>query len=130
MFGRRTRVIEGSDGSPYLTRKTLLDMGRFGRLAIHTIHRADQGVELHDHPWWFWSLVISGWYIEELGGCRKTVVRDWMSLAFRQAAIPHRIDKVSPEPCKTLLWIGPEDGTHRWGFYTGWLSWRSHLNEE
>lgn len=36
-----------------------------GTVRLHHIRRPDMDVELHDHPWWFFSLILKGWYEEE-----------------------------------------------------------------
>jgi len=124
----KKRTFHGADGSPYLTRWTLLNLGPLGRIVLHHFHRADADPEMHDHPWPFLSLVVKGWYVEELGGCAEQISRRRFSIAYRQAAIPHRVCAMPEEGCWTLLWIGPERG-REWGFYTreGWQPWWQFL---
>ena len=121
----KTTTFYEADGSVYLTRWTLLNMGRLGRIALHRFHRPDADPELHDHPWSFLSLVVKGSYVEELGGCRFAVRRGFLSLAYRQAAIPHRVAAMSAGGCWTLLWISGKHRGREWGFYTdkGWEPW-------
>lgn len=60
-----TYTIPGYDRSAYLTR-TLLPRALGRRLLLHHIHRPDQDVWMHNHPWReAYFLVVSGGYIEE-----------------------------------------------------------------
>ena len=119
------KILREADGSVYLTRWTLLDMGRLGQVLLHRIDRPDAGTALHDHPWSFLSLVVAGSYVEELGGCRFAVRRGFLSLAYRQAAIPHRVAAVSAGGCWTLLWTSAKRARRAWGFYANesWKPW-------
>ena len=55
----------GAGGDPYLDRLRIIQTPWFG-LYLHHIHRPDREPDPHDHPWWFASLVLTGWYEEEL----------------------------------------------------------------
>lgn len=123
------RVITSKDGSEYLTRWTVMTLGIFGRIVVHYFHRPDEDEEQHDHPWWFISIILRGWYVEELGGEGRMIHRRAGSIAFRQAAVPHRVSAISHGGVWSLLWTGPDTG-REWGFYTkrGWVPWRKFLN--
>jgi len=125
-LGFKKTIVEHDDGTgPYMTRWVLM-MGRLGCLRLHHIHREDTGSLHHDHPFSFLSLVLRGWYLEELGGCRRPVLRRAGALGWRTAETPHRIEAVSPGGCWTLCWTTPHDPDRTWGFYTpdGWMDWR------
>lgn len=47
----------------YLTRFRIIDLPWFG-LYLHIIRRCDMGRDLHDHPWGFVTLILSGGYTE------------------------------------------------------------------
>jgi hypothetical protein len=119
-------VIESSPGGPPYMTRWVLDLGWFGALRLHHIHRADDDLEHHDHPFSFLSLVVKGWYWEELGGGRRTIRRGRFSLAYRNAGCAHRISHVSPGGCWTALWTTPKQSRSEWGFYTdsGWVHWK------
>jgi len=54
--------LRGPDGLvPLASKGTECD--RFG-VYLHCIDTPDPGVDLHDHPWWFGSLVLYGGYTE------------------------------------------------------------------
>lgn len=44
-------TIPGSDGSVYLHRYLVADLGPEGRIYLHNICRDDEDPELHSHPW-------------------------------------------------------------------------------
>lgn len=52
------------DKGPLMIRYYLIQTRWFG-VYLHKFLRSDERV-MHDHPWWFWSLVLSGWYAEHL----------------------------------------------------------------
>ncbi len=54
---RHERV--GPDDCPYLER-WLMNFGPFA-IRLHHFFRSDED-HLHDHPWWFWTLVLRGSY--------------------------------------------------------------------
>jgi hypothetical protein len=120
-------TITGPDGSLYLTRWTLR-LGPLGAVRLHRFYRPDLDQDQHDHPWPFVSVVLRGWYVEELGGCREHRTRGAGSFAYRPAAIPHRVIAMPEAGCWTLLWTGRDRGRD-WGFYTsgGWQPWRQYL---
>ncbi len=70
--------ILGDDGSIYLRRFFLLGSSSSGstgagkksllpfRLYLHEIRRSDSDKCPHNHPWWFWSLILWGGYTEAM----------------------------------------------------------------
>ena len=58
-------TILGADGTPYLKRYGVADMGDGGHVYLHHIMRPDQSVELHNHPWGARALILAGGYREE-----------------------------------------------------------------
>lgn len=62
------------DGKPYLTRYYLLGRrltkdgeysGRPFNIYLHHFHASDGDRSLHDHPWYGFSLIVKGGYVEE-----------------------------------------------------------------
>lgn len=131
-WGFLTGLDVGADGDPYLDRLRIIQTPLFG-LYLHHIHRADREMDPHDHPWWFASLVLAGWY-EELvwpdkqdRNARTAVMRlrgRWSlrSISRRGA---HIITDVRG-PLWTLVVTGPKRG--EWGFWTrdGFVPWRTY----
>ena len=106
-------------------------------LRVHHILRSDESRALHDHPWDFVSLLVSGGYTEiterierfetDEGPIWKPVVYEtrWprWSLVMHEAEDAHRL--VIDEPVWTLVLTGPK--VRRWGFWIpakGWTYWR------
>lgn len=127
----RRRLTLSHDGRPFLERWGLCH-DRFGGFYVHHIAGPDPGIDLHDHPWWFASIVLSGGYSEkeertiaaELYPTVCTgVPRFWRRWSIHKMplVVAHRITHVLPGTW-TFVLRGP---THRvWGFYTpdGWVA--------
>ncbi len=137
------RLRRGDDGSVYLNRWGF-EVDRIGGIFLHHIEAPDPGVELHDHPWAFWSLVLKGSYDEERS--RRGVAPALAARAERMEAMPaieyvprgrrmsrprwswkklgvdecHRIVQVNG-PVWTLVVRGPR--RQPWGFFlpSGWV---------
>jgi hypothetical protein len=126
---RERKVIGGCDTyeagpSPYLIRYTLAKFGKT-RLYVHVFLRSDGGDVLHDHPWRFVSLLLSGGYIEVTPSGRRRK-RPGM-LLIRGATWAHRVELIDGKPSVSLVWRS--DYTRQWGFFTpaGWLHWKSYF---
>jgi hypothetical protein len=122
-----SNVGDDRNGGPIFTRYKLLKCRWFG-VYVHEFFRDDRERCLHDHPWWFVSIVLRGGYWEETASGYR-----WKrpgSVLVRRAKFAHRIDV---DPARPLPWslviVGPK---HRdWGFYTrtGWVKWRPGLSQ-
>lgn len=126
-----------ADGSPYMERYWLLDT-RWLSIKVHWIATPDYDRHMHDHPWWFASLVLRGWYIEDRPHSRVPyfwndgrefcyhVVRSPGSFAYRAIGERHRVSTVSPGGVWTLFINGPR--ARKWGFHTetGWVYWKDY----
>lgn len=120
----------------YLTRLYLLETP-YGGIKLHWIHRPDNDRHLHDHPWWFLSIVLWGHYDEEV----PEVYQTWMGPkvmhnrkrmqrirwgTFKKPEQFHRIARLAPRTL-TLVITGPK--VREWGFQTetGWIHWKKYL---
>jgi hypothetical protein len=119
LSGRPHQVIGGLDG-PYLHRWYLIPPNRWCNVYLHHFMRSDDDRALHDHPWSFASVLISGAYIEitEAG----SAMRNPGSLAVRRADHRHRIELLPNRDrgfrgCWTLVITGPH--CRQWGFWCG-----------
>lgn len=113
------------DGALYMKR------WRFGRpdgfgVRLHHIHRPDPDQELHDHPFDFVSVILSGGYWEEtLTSGRLYSAGD---VIFRQAETLHRLKHVAPHTW-TLVFRGPY--RKPWGFVPrDWTDWRDYVRQK
>ena len=120
----RYEEIRCGDGGVYL-RRWRLWRGRFFSVYVHWVLRPDAGRCPHDHPWSFWSLVLWGWYVEEVLALDGVGVRRrFLSLAHRTAYHVHRIVDVSRGGAVTLVVMGSR--LRRWGFIGEGGRWVPH----
>lgn len=121
--------IHAPDGSLYMTRGWIVRPSRWtlgwGARVHHTV-RPDKDRALHDHPWRNISVVLDGWYDEELPG-GYTVPRIAGEVVTRDATDWHRLAAVSDHGCYSLFITGPR--TQVWGFQTpsGKVPWKEYL---
>jgi len=124
------RTIRGGDDTPYLTKYTLMNLGKkVGRVHLHLFHRGDEDRELHDHPFDGISLVLVGGYVEErlvgeplplpLHGADREgrlVVRKLSpgSVNVIRTSTFHRVEIPPGAVCWTLFVTGPI--RRSWGF--------------
>lgn len=126
----KKRII-GRRNDPLMTRWEILTTPLFS-IKFHRFHRSDPSC-LHDHPWPFISIILSGGYYEVTEKGKKWY--DPFSILFRGAEYKHRVElkniyKGYPyyfhsfiEPL-TLVITGPRQ--REWGFFTkklGWIPW-------
>ena len=119
------------DGEPYLTRLNLLKTPWFS-VKLHWIHRPDPDRDLHDHPWWFVSLILRGGYVEyesKTPSTTKGHPRLITRFNYKNKVTAHRISEVLPNTL-TLIVSGPKDRKKEWGFYNAetleFSDWREY----
>ena len=113
-------------GKPYMRRHFLLGGNNLtpGTTArYHNILESDLS-DLHDHPWDFVSVILSGSYVETT----PTDEREFGpgSVLVRTAEQLHRLSLPKGDVW-TFVIVGPVK--RRWGFQTeaGWQPWRTYL---
>jgi hypothetical protein len=113
-----TYNITGQAGGedPYITR-TLFPRVAGIRPMLHQIHRPDDDMWCHNHPWkWAYSLILSGGYTEgreQPRGALELIDYRPGDINRIQADTFHRITHVLPDTW-TLLFVGPS--VQDWGF--------------
>lgn len=126
-----------ADGSLYMGRWEFFRTRLFWP-RLHHIATPDLDRHLHDHPADFFSLVLSGGYVEDRpetpdpcfdddGAERiRTVVRGPGSFALRRASDRHKISFVAPDTYTLFIFFGGK--RHWWGFYTpaGKVFWKDY----
>lgn len=126
----RRRLI-GSAESVYLDRVYVVQTPWFG-VMFHRIFRPDRQRDLHDHPWNFLSIVLRGWYVEEVP-VKNTIspftdsrMVSWLN--FKRAEDRHSITVVGRSPVWTLVFTGRKRRT--WGFWVDggsrWVRWTEY----
>jgi len=130
------QTIIGKDGTPYMRRYHLIK-NEWLRVYVHEILRSDEDPELHDHPWDFTTILLSGGYSEEVpvkefgnwqaGETKKILWPRW-SIIRHKADDLHRLD--IEKPVWTLFIAGKS--RRDWGFLTksGWKYHRDFLREK
>lgn len=133
-------TIPTNDGRPYLRRYTLIK-NKWFRVHVHEIMLSDEDRELHDHPWDFTSVLLSGGYNEErpitfsaaLAQHWETIKLYWprFSVVRHRAEDFHRIELPAGKTVWTLFIAGKN--RRRWGFLTadrGWVDHDLYLTEK
>lgn len=129
--GQPHQIIGGVD-DPYMLRWYVIPRNPLLNIYVHKFIRSDDDRALHDHPWWFVSLILRGGYIEisesperRMTMLCRSAVTDWRSpfwrrcIAFRPATYRHRVslplENGVEQPCLTLIVTGPK--RRSWGFW-------------
>lgn len=121
------RLTLRHDGRSFLERRGL-DLGPVG-VYVHHIAGPDPGLDLHDHPWPFVSLILRGGYVEQVADTREpwlVRLRKWHRWSVHRMpfTICHRIVQAEPGTW-TLIVRGRKSRT--WGFYLvdegRWTPW-------
>lgn len=124
----------------YMRRWRFLNVKYFG-IRLHNICLPDLDREMHDHPFSFVSIILSGGYTEHVpisqllkrrsiqrGDVKTIEYRRW-SINVRRAEDIHRLDPVLPNTW-TLVFRGRI--RRPWGFLTpdrGWIHWKKFVVE-
>lgn len=138
---RRLDLI-GPDRRTFLRRRGI-DLPRFG-VYLHRIDAPDPGLDLHDHPWAFVSIILRGGYTEEWADVREApalaaiaeefpggetpgVPRSWGAWTAHRMPlnVAHRITAAEPG---TVSLVIRGRKVRRWGFYlpSGWVDWEAY----
>ncbi len=140
-FKRPPDMYVGGRDNPYMLRWYIIPRNRWLNIYLHKFLRDDEDRALHDHPWWFLSLMIRGRYLEWTPctdddhplATNVGVMRYAPSLAFRRATHTHRIELPKDKagnirPTWTLVLTGRR--VREWGFHCpqGWRHWREFLS--
>lgn len=115
-------------GPRYLLRWYVIPRNPWLNVYLHQFLHDDEDRALHDHPWWFVSVMLKGGYFEVTQG--NFIGRNAPSVVFRKATYAHRV--VLPRrlgtdvvvPCWTLVITGR--AVRDWGFHCpqGWKHWK------
>lgn len=122
----------GPPGDPYMLRWFIIPRNRRFNIYLHKFLRDDDDRALHDHPWWFVSLILKGGYFERVEP-NRIISRSPGSIAFRPATHRHRVilrgNTGQREPCWTIVVTGRKKRT--WGFWCpkGFVPWHEFVQE-
>lgn len=115
-------------GDRYLLRWYVIPRNPWLNIYLHKFLHDDEDRALHDHPWWFISVMLKGGYYEVTQN--NFTQRLAPSVAFRKPTYAHRVvlPRVSGtdtvRPCWTLVVTGRV--VRDWGFHCsqGWRHWK------
>ena len=120
---------------PYLDRLRVLVTPLFS-VYLHHIHKDDGLRAAHDHPWKFWSLVLTGGYTEVVHldkmDFSRSELRTHKRWSFHgmSTRAAHRIDAID-KPLWTLVFAGPPVNAG-WGFFPDgkFVPWQEYEDRE
>ncbi len=125
-FWPKYRVIASCNKTkgPLLIRYFLLHTAPIS-IFLHHLMASDEDRALHDHPWTFVTMLLSGGYWEH-----TTTQRLWrrrFSILYRPAEWQHRLELDKPVWTLVVKFRSRRD----WGFITktGWQKWTAYLVE-
>ena len=101
-------------------------------LRLHLLMRGDRDKHHHNHPWEFRTLVLRGWYVNEVtladGTTKCNVVSAGQSYRMGVGEF-HRIAAVSPGGALTLVFYTTKRTDRWWGFLVNGevVHWRTYL---
>lgn len=115
----RRLTLRRSDGLVYLHRWGL-SHDRIGGVLLHRMDAPDPGIDLHDHPWWFVSIIIKGGYVEARASNRQPNEQAWItrkpwSVKTMRLDECHTITSLLTKHSWSLVLKGPR--RRSWGFY-------------
>lgn len=119
--------LRRADGQIYLDRWGW-ECRWFG-IFLHKMDAPDPGIDLHDHPWWFTSVILRGGYREVRAQNRRpnvTFGKQRARVGTLRLDESHRINELTRTPTWTLVLHGPK--RQEWGFYVDreWIYWKTY----
>lgn len=92
-------------GDLYMVRYTMAEYDSGHHMYLHQIKRPDLALELHDHPWAFDAVILSGGYIEQRwqNGGRVSIIRQPGTSYHCDDTTYHRIAELLTPECWTLV---------------------------
>ena len=128
LAGRKRIILDRETDEPYIERYYLFLTDRNEtfpfNIFIHHILKSDND-ELHDHPWGYFTFILSGGYYEHLklteaGSDEEKVVKVWRGPGFYQKVSSSWIHRLELDKTKGETWtlFIPFKKEKDWGFYT------------
>ena len=116
-------ILDRQGQDPYLLRHYLLFKNRKSfpfNIFIHKIMKSDDDKDLHDHPWGFFHLILSGGYWEELhvnGDMNAGIEKVWRGPGYWNIVSTdhkHKIELGEEQPWTIFI---PFKTKQNWGFW-------------
>lgn len=143
LFSGKPHFYIGGQENPYMLRWFLIPRNPYFNVYLHKFLRDDDDRALHDHPWWFVSLILKGGYSEVVPNPDSLMPNvnklHRFSIAFRRATHQHRVvlwrertfssTEGKKLPCWTIVATGRKKRT--WGFWCskGFVPWFDFVDE-
>lgn len=125
---RKRVILDRDNKDTYIIRYYLLHKDRlessYFNIFLHKIVKSDDDDSLHDHPWSFFSIILSGGYYESLfkrGETTNNIIGEtltWRPVGYyskNKATYCHKISLKNNTPCWTLFFAFKQ--TRPWGFW-------------
>lgn len=139
------RLIYRNEGGLYLKRWHLIPRNKWFNIYLHHFMLSDNPTVLHDHPWWWMSLILKGGYVEHTP--KGSFFRRSWRPRFGKATDLHRVELLrewrveydsaesgrvvwSDIPVWTIFVTGRT--VRRWGFQCpqGWRDWQDFVKRD
>jgi hypothetical protein len=111
----------GREKCPY-ARRWYIESKYLGSIRIHHFMGPDDTRYLHDHPWWYFTIILKGKYEDRSE--TPVILGGWKRFAFRKAEHAHAVIPLTSNGVWTLVLTGRK--TRTWGF---WINgkWKKSL---
>jgi len=125
LISGKPHMIIGDEDDIYLKRWYLIPRNRRCNIYLHHFLRSDDDRAPHDHPWPFWSVILTKGYLEHVYAHHIKIYskqRRKFSVAYREPTHTHIVE-LNRGPCWTIIITGAN--VRQWGFYClrGWIPW-------
>ncbi len=122
---RAPDFVIGKGSDVYLNRWFVIPRNKWFNIYLHEFCRSDDDRALHDHPWFWLSLILDGEYSEHrirAGGVATRVLRTQGSIRVAAPWTAHRVE-LTVGRVWTLFITGPR--LRVWGFHCPqrWVPW-------
>lgn len=125
---RAPDLVIGPADRPYMLRWHIIPKNRLFNIYLHHILNSDDERAVHDHPWWYISVILAHGYYEVTRPIQGSMFEFslWYKaghVLFRKAQHAHRLVVSPKRGCWTLFFTGRK--VRKWGFHCP-QGWRSH----
>lgn len=128
LTGRKRVILDRDSNEPYMERYYLLLKDRNDKfpfnIFLHKIIKSDKD-ELHDHPWGYFTFILSGGYYEhmklkEAVTNEDKIIKLWRGPGFYQCVSSTHQHRLELDPAKGDTWtlFIPFKKEKSWGFFT------------
>lgn len=116
---KTVKIIKSKEGVLHFKRFAIIECKLFN-IYIHWIYKADEDEHLHDHPWNYTSIVLSGKFWEAVKNTKENENKYEMnnlssgSISSQKAERTHKVYMLLSKKIITLFFTGPR--FREWGY--------------